>query len=242
MKKYFSNRLRVLRNEAKMSQEQLAGKLGVTTQAVSKWECDLAYPDIELLMQIADIYGVTIDSLLREAPVAEPQEAAIEEMKEENPLDTFPGLQLPDDDVIRIVQFKGRHLVTRSEMDEEIVIPIRMEKERSFLLQGREISVEIWGNVCVDGNLNGNLLAGGSVECEDIAGNVKAGGYVSCGDITGNAAASGYIECGDVEGNVKAGDYVSCGDVDGNVESCMGDIHCGDVEGDIHCGGSVYQG
>lgn len=48
-----------------ITQEQFAEHLGVSGQAVSKWENDLSCPDISLLPQIADYFGVTIDELLR---------------------------------------------------------------------------------------------------------------------------------------------------------------------------------
>ena len=62
------NNLILLRRNAKMTQEQFAEKLGLSFQAVSKWENGLSCPDITLLPQIAQIYGVTIDQLF--APMA----------------------------------------------------------------------------------------------------------------------------------------------------------------------------
>ena len=61
MKDFFSSKLRELRRESAMSQEQLANICGVSVQAVSKWECAQSYPDIELLEIIADTFGVKID-------------------------------------------------------------------------------------------------------------------------------------------------------------------------------------
>ena len=55
-------RLRVLRG---LRQDDLAARLGVTRQAVSKWENDVSYPDIILLPALADLLGVTVDGLLR---------------------------------------------------------------------------------------------------------------------------------------------------------------------------------
>lgn len=47
-----------------MTQEELAEKLGVSPQAVSKWENDVACPDIQLLAPLAKIFGVSTDELL----------------------------------------------------------------------------------------------------------------------------------------------------------------------------------
>lgn len=48
------------------TQDAVAEKLGVSAQAVSKWENDISCPDITLLPQIAQLYGITIDELLTE--------------------------------------------------------------------------------------------------------------------------------------------------------------------------------
>ena len=57
------NRIAELRKEAGLTQEQLAGKLGVTYQAVSKWENGNSYPDISLLPRLSEIFQVSLDSL-----------------------------------------------------------------------------------------------------------------------------------------------------------------------------------
>ena len=55
-----------LRKEKELKQDELAEILGVSAQAVSKWENDVTCPDISLLPKIADTFGVSIDSLFRE--------------------------------------------------------------------------------------------------------------------------------------------------------------------------------
>ena len=57
-------RIARLRLECGMTQERLAMKMGVTAQAVSKWENDLSAPDISLLPDLARTLGVTVDELL----------------------------------------------------------------------------------------------------------------------------------------------------------------------------------
>jgi len=64
MNNYFSENIRSLRKEREMTQEALADFLGVSFQAVSKWERGESYPDIELLPTIADFFNVTTDHLL----------------------------------------------------------------------------------------------------------------------------------------------------------------------------------
>lgn len=58
------NRIGRLRRQAGMTQEALAEKLGVSSQAVSKWENDLSCPDISLLPELARVLGCTTDELL----------------------------------------------------------------------------------------------------------------------------------------------------------------------------------
>ena len=54
------------RKNKKLTQLQLAELLGVSAQAVSKWELGLCAPDISLLPELAEIFGVNIDALFEE--------------------------------------------------------------------------------------------------------------------------------------------------------------------------------
>lgn len=54
-----------LRKENGMTQLELAEKMGVTDKAVSKWERDLSYPDINSLPKLADIFGVSVEQLMQ---------------------------------------------------------------------------------------------------------------------------------------------------------------------------------
>lgn len=60
----FAEKLKSIRRQADMSQEQLAEKLGVSRQAVTKWETDTGIPDIENIMAISALFDISIDRLL----------------------------------------------------------------------------------------------------------------------------------------------------------------------------------
>lgn len=56
-------KIKALRKEKNISQESLAKVLGVTFQAVSKWETNTTAPDVSLIPPIASFFGVSIDEL-----------------------------------------------------------------------------------------------------------------------------------------------------------------------------------
>lgn len=64
MNETLGKRIQNLRKQIDLKQEELAMKLNVTPQAVSKWENDISSPDITLLVPLADIFGVSTDQLL----------------------------------------------------------------------------------------------------------------------------------------------------------------------------------
>lgn len=64
MNETIGSRISKFRKEKHMTQEELANLLGVSSQAVSKWETDTSCPDISLLAQLARVLGVTTDELL----------------------------------------------------------------------------------------------------------------------------------------------------------------------------------
>ena len=60
----FAEKLKTIRKQAGMSQEQLAEKLNVSRQAITKWETDAGIPDIENIMAISALFDISIDELL----------------------------------------------------------------------------------------------------------------------------------------------------------------------------------
>lgn len=61
----FGKTLNALRKEKGWTQTELADKLGVTNQAISKWETGDSFPDTALLIPLSELFGITVDSLLK---------------------------------------------------------------------------------------------------------------------------------------------------------------------------------
>lgn len=64
MKSTIGQNIAYYRKKAGMTQEELSERVGVTAQAISKWENDLSYPDLEIVRRLANIFGITVDRLL----------------------------------------------------------------------------------------------------------------------------------------------------------------------------------
>ena len=73
----FSDKLIALRRKAGWSQEELAERLNVSRQSVSKWESAQSMPDIDKIVQMSSLFGVTTDYLLKDGR-DDPQPAAAE--------------------------------------------------------------------------------------------------------------------------------------------------------------------
>ena len=189
------------RRELGLTQEGLAQKLGVTNQAVSKWESGLSCPDIALLPQLADLFGITIDELFgREAPKAEAAPAE---------------LGWPDDGVLRVILYAGH---TR------IHGPMDAADEIHFCYEGPALNIESAVSIYCD-DVMGNVTAGGSVSCDDVYGSVSAQGSVSCDDVKGDIRAGGNVTCDCAEGSIHAGGNVNVDEASGDIQA-GGSVYC----------------
>lgn len=74
-----ADRLVALRREHGYSQEELAARLGVSRQAVSKWERAESSPDTDNLIALARLYGISLDAMLLSEPNPDETDAAREE-------------------------------------------------------------------------------------------------------------------------------------------------------------------
>ena len=216
--------------------------MGVTVQAVSKWENGLSCPDISLMPELGEFFGVTVDFLLtgRESV-------------------THTECGLPDDGRLRIVQAMGNKILTQNEYDGKLVIKLQMPSPT----EQPSLNVDIWSGCTIEGDVNGNIQCGngvncgnvgGGVSCGNVGGGVSCGDGVNCGNVGGGVSAGDGVNCGNVGGSVTAGDDIHCGDIGanasaggdiecavihGNVQSCEGDIDCTEIQGDVRCEGDI---
>ena len=250
-----NERIYNLRREREWTQEQLAQKLGLSNQAVSKWENAQACPDIALLPTLADLFGVSIDSLFGRENGLMPVPAQGEPGAQEMPWE--------DDGAFHVAVFRGRKLLSDKQIKElsgkRELGYIRYEGEARDVYCALNLECgDVSGDVQAGGGVTcgdvGGDVQGGGVTCNDVGGDVHGGGVtcgdvggdvhgggVTCDDVSGSVQANGDVTCDDVDGDVSAGGDVECGDVDGSV-TAQGEVSCGDVNGDVQAGGDVECG
>ena len=167
------------RKKSGLSQDELAQKLGVTFQAVSKWENAKAAPDIAFLPMMADIFGCRIDELFsREVNAVIRYDHCAE----------FPW---PDDNTIRIFQTVGKKIIKSQETDTciEVAFPRNCnETTRQYF------KVEVFGNLFSDSSINGDVVCHGKIDCHEINGDINAQGDISAYQIN----CQGKIVCNEI--------------------------------------------
>ena len=207
------------RKQKGLTQEQLAGLLNISNQAVSKWELDQSCPDIQLLPQLADLFEVTLDTLFGR----------------EHSAPTLMDVPWEDDGQLRAVLFIGHTLQTHSHLQAN-----NAKSRVEFHYDGPALSVISDFSVCCENcTIYGSVHAADGVCCGNVSGSVHAGDGVQCGDVGGDVQAGDSVACGSVGGNVLAGDGVTCGDVGGNVRA-GGSIHCAAIHGDAHANDLIH--
>ena len=234
MKIVINEILKKLRSQKGLTQEALAEEMGVSVQAVSKWENGLSCPDIAALPGLAEFFGVTVDYLLTGRAVSVVNAASA-------------ALDLPDDGVLRVVQAVGNRLLSADKAKEEIKLIFPKE-------QPERLNVDIRCECIIEGDICGNLNAGCGVQCGNVGGTVNAGNGIVCGNVDGNVSAGDSVSCTNIGENVSAGDSVNCtnigenvsaGDgircqvIGGDVVECHGDIECNEIKGNASCEGDI---
>ena len=193
------------RKKQGLTQEELAKKLGVTNQSVSKWESAQCCPDIGLIPALADVFEISIDELFGR------------KNEKEIHYDLCAELPWNDDNTIRIFRTLGKKILESTDKNGWINISFPKEcneKTRQYF------KVEVMGNLNCDASINGDVVCHKSIECNDINGDVK-----ECrGNISVGGDINGDVSCGkNIEGDADCGGRVECREIKGNVE-CQGDV------------------
>ena len=206
------------RKEKGLTQEALANKLGVSNQAVSKWEGDVYCPDLQLLPLLADTLELSLDELFgRESMAKTAQKAEADSQI----LSVAVELPWEDDDAIHAVLFQGHRLLQPKQgslFRHDKYDEIRKTVELHFSGTAQDIYSD-FSVVCTDSTISGSVRAGDGVTCTDVGGDVTAGDDVTCGNVGGDVSANDSVRCGEVKGNVRASDSVTCGDISGSVSA-----------------------
>ena len=196
----FAEIIAAYRRKLGLTQEGLAQKLGVTNQAVSKWESGQSCPDIALLPGLADLFGITIDELFGR----EPKAVAVQN-----------ELAWPDDGVLRVVLYAGHR---------QINAPTETTREIHFCYEGPALNIESAVSIYCD-DVMGNVTAGENVTCDDVYGSISAQGSVTCDDVHGEIRAGGSVTCDCAEGEIHAGGNVTCDEASGDIRA-GGNVYC----------------
>ena len=123
------NKLQKLRKDKRMSQEKLAEELGVTRQAVSKWELDAALPDTANIIALSRLFDVSADYLLKDE-IEEPEMPVIE--KETKPgritWKTVTGIAVG---ALGALGIFALFVVSRFV---EVMVPVRVENQNGTII------------------------------------------------------------------------------------------------------------
>lgn len=203
------NNIKLLRQLRSLTQEQLAKKLGVSYQAVSRWENNINAPDISLLPEISSLFGVSIDALFAE--------------NAENFDYSFPFIE--DDDTIRIIQMRGKNIIkitTRISPDDppiEITFPHNCNDRTQYF------KVEVYGHIVSSSSINGDVVCHQNLECGSINGDVVCHRNMECSNINGDVASDGNIKVNEMNcQKVVCNNITECYKLQAESIECSGNI------------------
>lgn len=204
------------RKQKELTQDALAKQLNISNQAVSKWESNQSYPDITLLVQLADIFEISLDQLF--GRTCENTQANI----------AMDALPWEDDGELRAVIYIGKHLVMNEQLTRE---QQQICEHVTFEHEGEALNISSEFNVSCN-DVKGNVTAGNNVDCNNIGGNVQAANNVDCNNIAINLSAGNNVDCNNIGGNVAAGNNIDCNNIEGMVTAYS--VTCENIGGDIY--------
>ena len=255
------------RKKQGLTQEDLAQRLGVTNQSVSKWESAQCCPDISLIPQLADIFEISIDELFG---------------KEHRP---YMTRMVTDDaifsEAVKIVNESGK--ISASLLQRKLNIGYKeavdlidlikdevIDKEdsssqfswpdddtyRVIVTKGKKVmsvdDIDKTIDITFPKNCNETtrqyfkVEVFGNISCDaSINGDVIGHGMIECNQINGDIKeCGGYISSqGNINGSASSKAYISCaGSISGGVH-CGNNVSCaGNINGAVNCGDNVTCG
>ncbi len=197
------NNIKQLRQQNNLTQDQVAEKLGVSYQAVSKWETNANTPDIALLPQIANLFGVSIDALF------------LDDLTACSDLQPF----MKDDDIIRVVQMRGTKVLKVSSAFSPDEPPIEIAFPHNCNDRTQYFKVEVYGHVISDSSINGDVVCHQTIKSSTINGDVKSEGNIDVKELNAQKVICNNIDCYTLEAKT-----IECA---GNVASA--NLTCGQI-------------
>jgi len=169
--------IKQLRLQNNLTQDQVAEKLGVSYQAVSKWENNTNTPDITLLPQIANLFDISIDALFSDDLTA---------CSELHPF-------MKEDDVIRVVQMRGKKVVKVSPIFSPDTPPIEIAFPRDCNDRTQYFKVEVYGHIVSDSSINGDVVCHQTIKSGTINGDVKSEGNIHVNELNAQKVICNHI-------------------------------------------------
>lgn len=209
-----------------LTQTEFGNLLGVSNQAVSKWEMEINMPDVMLLPEIAKALDITLNQLYDI-----PEDVSKVEVVNLAPhYDLVSNLPWEDDGVIRGVVFEGRKMLTANEIQRIKTTNEGELQSFCFEIQGNPRDVHSEGDITVIGSVMGGA------NCNDltVAGNMSGG--ANCNDVTVGGNWEGGCNCDDL----TIGGSFYGGSVIGNDVTVSGDVYVDTLMADsVECQGSI---
>lgn len=200
----FSEKLTQLRRRQGLSQEQLADRLGVTRQSVSKWEGGAAMPELSKLVALSELFGVSVDYLVKDYL----------EMPEENREDPARAERLEQkvDDLTRYIRGTIYAYDSKLRIFGLPLVSVRLGFARHQRLSWDHVArgVVAIGNAAV-GVVAVGLVSVGAVSLGILAAGLLAFGAVAFGAAAFGVAALGIVAMGVSAVGVYAGGVVASG-------------------------------
>ena len=140
-----------LRTERGMSQDDLAEKLEVSRQSVSKWETAQSTPDLDKIIKLADLFGVSVDQLVRDGERPQPpdpsppQTVYVERRQELSPLQKLGVVMEASGAALAVIGLMGAPLLIWAAAALVILgLPLLLSRKHPLLIDGWLVLAVSW--------------------------------------------------------------------------------------------------